>query len=452
MLNTPVVQYILDHLVDFKWRDVVQEFFTNPDRVIGVYNAATHRYTVVAPGGVFVGFLFAVDGLLFRVTAYDRESADNTYSVAAEPTGIAVTDDHPIASPQDPCILTKGVVANYTDDAPLQTTVGRVYMNYMLFADPFGDVVPFINTAMKAGAIETILSDIATRKLVTTDQFLHHVRNKNFIAHSPEFVAPNLTPKSMVTDPRVETRKKELLAQYGDRIKAGDATAMAAVEDELIAMDKAWLKGDPSMRFMLKGKYFTNVRKKLLLTHGSVEKFGSDGEYTFVPNSLEEGYTQQSFATIANEVRAGSYSRARETAKGGEESKFLLRVFQNTRITEQDCHSKRYLEVRIGKHNSAEYIYRNYLTPDGTLGVVSEDNHTTLEGSTVRFRSPMYCSTKGGYCYTCMGKLFENIGQKALASAANEIGSAMLAGALAKIHKSGVAITELGDIDDYIVV
>lgn len=452
MLNTPPVQYVLDHLKDFKWRDVVQEFFTNPDRVTGVFNPSTHRYTVIAPGGVFEGFLITVDGFLFRVSAFERAEQDNTYSVVAEQTGIAVSDEQPILTPQAPCLLTNDVVANYTGDDPLQTTIGRVYMNYMLFADPFGNAVPYINTAMKAGTIETILSDIATRKLVTTDQFLHHVRNKNFIAHSPEFVAPNLTPKSMVTDPRVEKRKAELLAEYGDRIKAGDATAMAAVENELIEMDKAWLKGDPSMRFMLKGKYFTNVRKKLLLTHGSVEKFGSEGEYTFVPNSLEEGYTQQSFATIANEVRAGSYSRARETAKGGEESKFLLRVFQNTRIIEQDCRTNRYLEVRVGKHNSVEYIYRNYLAPSGKLEVVSEDNHTTLEGSTISFRSPMYCTTKGGYCYTCMGKLFENIGQKALASAANEIGSAMLAGALAKIHKSGVTITELGDIDDYIVV
>lgn len=450
MKNSITAQYFLDHIPEFKWRDVVQEFFTNPDRVVGE-PIGTNKYRVTVPGGIFVGKLITQDGVLFRVETYDRTDVAFVYDVIAHSTGIPVNDEEPIMLPQEPCLLTKGIIGNYVDDKPLETTVGRVYMNYMLFADPFGDVVPYINEPMKGGRIEAILSDIATRKLVTTEQMLHQVRNKNFIAHSPEFVAPNLTPKSLVTDPRVAQRKKELLEEYGPRIAAGDATAMSAVEQELIAMDKEWLKGDPSMRFMLKGKYFTNVRKRLLLTHGSVEKFGSAGEYTYIPNSLEEGYTQQSFAPIANEVRSGSYSRARETAKGGEESKFLLRVFQNTRITEQDCKSKRYLEVNIAPHNSGEYIYRNYMAENGKLDTVTEENHHRLEGQRIKFRSPMYCSTEGGYCYTCMGKLFENIGQKALASAANGIGSAMLAGALAKIHVGGVKVTTLGDLDDYIV-
>lgn len=443
--------YLLKHLPDFKYRDVVQEFFTIPDRTLLV-KAEDGSLQATTSTTMFVGKLFlGDDGMLWRTETFQRIPNTKTYTVTVSPTNVPVPKDTPVVSAIEPCEIIRGDIANYTDPKPLETTVGRLLINYLLFADPFGDIIPYHNKPFKGSYIEGVLSEALIEDRITVEQFYHYVRNLNYIGHIPDFVAVNLTPKSLITDPAVKERKKKLLLELKDRLDAGDATAMAQIESELIGMDKAWLKDDPSMRFLLKGKYFANVRKKLLLTTGSIESFSTAGQYAFVSNSLEEGWTQAAFPVIANEIRAGSYSRARETAKGGEESKFLLRVFQNTRITEQDCKTKRFLAVDVDAHNAEEYLYRNYIKPDGSIGVVTEDSMAAIEGKTVHFRSPMYCGTKDGYCYTCMGKLLETLGRQVLASAVNEIGSAMLARALAKVHKSGVSVVDLGPLNKYLV-
>lgn len=449
-MNSPAVTYLLSHLPDLLYRDILQEFFTIPDR-LPVKQTERGDLYIETKSRVYEGKLVEQKGYLYRVEAYDRKPSTTQYYVTLKETGIAAVTDRPILEPITPCTITKGIPVNYTDTKPLETTIGRVVANYILFADPYGDIFPYINTPLRGGKLDGLMSDALVRKRITVDQFYHYVRNVNYFLNSPELVSVNLTEKSLVTDPNVQKRKKELIAELKDQIKAGDVSAMSRIESELIKMDKDWLKDDPSLRFMLKGKYFNNVRKKLLLTTGMVESFGNAGEYDFVPNSLEEGYTQEAFPSIANEVRAGSYSRARETAKGGEESKFLLRVFQNTRILEEDCGTTKGLEVDIKSYNVSEYEYRNYFTGPKTYEMLTTEKYGQLIGKRTKFRSPMFCATKGGYCYTCMGGLLKALGTQVLASAVNAVGATFTTSALKSMHNSTVQVVKLGNLDDYLV-
>ena len=447
---TVATDYVLSHLKDLLNRDVLQDLFTIPERTMGKPLMST-TFEVESLSPLFEGKLICFENELYRVDKFDKKS-ENTYQCSTTPTHIQVTTKEPILTPQTPCILHAGLLPNYSGKDPLKTTIGRVYINFLLLCEPFGNKVPFINEPIQ-GHLENILKDLILTGEVNSEQVNHYVMNLNFIGNSPELVAPNLTLKSLTTDPRVPSKRKELLEKYGEKIKEGDSIAMSEVESNLIKMDKDWLKDDLSMRYFKvdEEKMFNDVRKKLLLVHGSVKKFGDPGNFDFIPTSLEEGYKQKTFAETANEIRDGSYSRARETAKGGEQSKTLLRVFQNTRITEKNCGSTDYLKVKVGPHNSKEYLYRNFNKGHNKLEEVTTENYKSLEGKTIEFRSPLFCHTKNGYCDTCMGRLFENIGQKAIATSANEIGSTILSLSMKSMHTSGVKVMTLEDLDEYIV-
>ena len=451
MANSSAAQYLIAHLPDILYRDVLQDLVTLPDRIKVESDPKTGALYIESHCPIHAGTLVLDGRDIKRVETFKRRPNTWIYDITLSDTGLRDDPSQPILNLVEVCTIKAGDIANYTDTKPLETTIGRVMVNYMLFAEPFGAILPYLNKPLKGGEIEAALADALVEKRITVEAFYRYCRNLNYFAHSPEFVAPNLTPKALVTDPNVPKRKAELIAKLKDRLEAGDVTAMAEIEKELVQMDKDWLKDDPSMRFMLKGKYFTNVRKKLLLVHGAVGNFGDESQFSFVPNSLEEGWTQEAFPVISNEIRRGSYARARETAKGGEESKFLLRVFQNTRIIAEDCKTKRGLPVPVGKHNVEEYMYRNFFADDGSIDTVTEDNLGKLVGKTVSFRSPMYCTAKGGFCYVCMGKLMQNLDQKVMATAVNAVGSSFLASALAVTHNSGVSVTELKDINEYIV-
>lgn len=452
MPNSPVVQYILDHMGDMLNRDLLIELFTLPDRAVATTNAEGFLVADF-PVPPYQGKLVAHGDHFGRLEVFKRIPNTKTYRITLSKTDIPYSEDEdePLMTPHDQATIPPGYVENLKNDKPYKTTIGRVFLNYLLFALPFKDLIPFWDGVWDSGRLESLVSNLIIQKKVNVDQVNQYVQNLYYIGHSPEFVSPNMTIKSLTTAPDIEQKKKELWEKYGQAIENGDASAMASYEQELIKYDKAYLKGDDSMRYLLKGKFFGVVRKKLYLTTGMVEQFGEKGQFNFIPNALEEGWTQKAFPVIANEIRAGSYSRARETAKGGEDSKFILRVFQNTRIIEDDCKSKKTLDVEIRADNSFDYLYRNFYVDNGTLETVTDTNHKDLVGKKVRFRSPMYCNTKGGYCYRCMGKLFENTQQEVLASSIQNLSSSFLNASLKLMHGVEIKTVDIGDLDQYVI-
>lgn len=451
--NTPVVASILNHLDDLLYRDFLIEIFTLPDRSPVLVETSTQKTYIESESFPYVGKLVTDGGFFKRVSAYKKIPNKKAFYVSLEDTGIPYdpNEENPLITPHDTAIISTKEMINYKGDDVLITTIGRVIINYLLFVKPFGSILPYWDDIWSSGKLEATIADLLIQQKVTVQQMNTFVENLYFVGHSPELVAPNITEKSLMTDPNIKKIKADLMKTYGEAIENGDAAAMVAVEQALIKADKAYLEGDDSMRYLLKGKFFNTVRKKLWLTHGMVEQFGSSGQFNFIDNSLEEGWTQKNFPKIANEIRDGSYSRARETAKGGEDSKFILRVFQNTRVLEPDCGTKRTFDIEIRSDNAFDYLYRNYYDESGTQQTVSEDTFRQLVGKTVRFRSPMYCNTQGGYCYACMGKLFENTQQKVLATSIQSLTSSFLTASLKKVHGSSVSTINIDSLNEFIL-
>ncbi len=449
MSDNPAIRHLLLHLPDLLYRDYLQELFTLPDR-LHVEKDEAGRYIVTTEAKPYPGKLVVYNGTFQRVEGVARGTGPDQYYVTFLETDIPDTGGI-ILSPRTAFLLQPGFLGNYMSGDPILTSVGRVVINYLILDYPFDGIIPYINTVWKASDIEKLVGDAIISKRVTTDQVNRYINNLLFIGHTPEICSPNLTEKSLTTDPRIAVRKKELLEEHKDALAAGDAVVMSQIENELIAMDRAYLKGDESMNYLLGSKQFDVIRKKMYVTHGMVESFGDKGQYAFVENSLQEGWTQKAFPTIANEIRAGSYARAKETAKGGEESKFILRIFQNTRVTERDCGSTRTLDVDIHKDNSAEYLYRNYIGESSEVWSITTNNHQDFVGKRVRFRSPMYCTAEGGYCYKCIGTLFESLNQDTMATVMNAIGAKMTVLSLKQSHGTKISTTEISDLNKFLV-
>jgi len=342
--------------------------------------------------------------------------------------------------------ITGGMIENYKGGDML-TDVGKFYLNQLLLVDPFGDKIPYINDIFVPSKLDTLVAKLIVNKQAGRKEFNKYINNGYWFGEDGSICTQGLSEKALGTDPRIAKRKEELLKQYKDNLH--DPLVVTKIEKELIEMDKAYLKGDSSEPFYMAAgkKAFNEQRKKMFIMFGLSSDFTKSGAGTvFTQPSLEDGFTPENLPNIANEVRRGSYGRGIKTAEGGAESKFILRVFQNTKIIEDDCGSKKGIHITLTNENKNKFLGR-YLVDGTCLTTESIDKYV---GKKVEMRSMLHCHTKGGYCYKCCGNIFKelkltNIGMQSLSLAEGFIGIAM-----ASMHTSGLSTTTLGDITKYI--
>lgn len=362
---------------------------------------------------------------------------------------VKISDDssNPIYNMGDKFYITNGMVANYTSTEKLLTDVGKFLCNFIFLADPFGDRIPYQNKTLTADHLDGLVAEVILAKKAGRKEYNRYMNNGYWFGQDGTIATQSLSPKSLGTDPAIAKRKKELLEQYRGRLH--EPAVLAAIEKELVDMDKAYLKGDESEAFWAAsgGKAYTEQRKKMYIMFGSMPDFAKkSNSINLIESSLSEGYKPNDLATLANEVRRGAYDRGKGTADGGTESKFITRVFQNITVTSDDCGTHRYLTVPITDNNYK--LYSGRYTPDGKT--YTEEDLKKLIGSKIKIRSPMYCACKDGYCYKCCGEIIEklraaNIGLQTLTIAEGMVGAAMKS-----MHVSTVEVSPITDITQFI--
>lgn len=354
---------------------------------------------------------------------------------------ISDTSDMPAFSMGDRLYLQADMIPNYKGDSPLLTDVGKLLMNQLLLVYPFGDLVPYLNERFDPGKLDDMVAKMILDKKITRAMYNTYMENGYWYCEDGSLSTATWSEKSLTTDPKVLQRKQELLAQYKDQLN--DPLVLAKIEKELIDMDKEWLKGDTAAPFYAVegGKAWKEQRKKMFITVGMAIGFDKGANsFTFIPNSLEDGWTPETLPQAANDIRRGSYGRGIETAKGGEQTKFVLRIFQDVTIDEDDCGTKRGITVTLTENNYKEYLGR-YLADDGT--VLTTETAKPLIGKTVVIRSPMYCKTNPGYCYKCCGDLFKNLDVRAIGMQAISVTSGFTSLSMKSMHTSSVSSTNV---------
>lgn len=345
--------------------------------------------------------------------------------------------NRPLFDAIDTFTLPKDFMHNKTG---VKTTFGRFLFNYIIWYQHAEVDLEYNNEQQKAGSLGDLIAKMLLAKTISPDTGRKIINSVFYMASFTALFVPTLTEKALMNSPEVMQRKKELLEEYGDRLK--DPIVAKEYEQELIALDKKWLDGDKSLRFLNaldEKKTYGIHRKKLFIGIGGIPAFdqGSNA-YTFIPNSLSEGWTVDAFPDICNEIRKGAYDRGKETAKGGEQTKFLLRVFQDVRITEDDCGSHQGIPMTFTEDTVKEYFGQYIVTPSGPI-LLSADTASKFIGKTVLMRSPMFCHTKIGRCKICSGNMFNELDAKAIGMTVLKVGSRFTTLSMKNMH--GTVIT-----------
>ena len=362
---------------------------------------------------------------------------------------IRLSDDSsvPIFNMQDKFHIEDGMIANYKGPSML-TDVGKFFVNYLLFVDPFGDKIPYQNKLISAGVSDKLVQELVSNDKTNRQEYNKYINNAFWFGEDGSIVIQTLSERALGTDPRIAKRKQELLEQHKHELT--DPIVMSKIEDELVAMDKAYIKGDVSEPFFqaVGGKAYKEYRKKMYIMVGTMADFTKNSnKMVTVVNNMDKGYQVEDIPAIANEIRRGAYSRGKSTAEGGYESKFITRAFQDIRITKEDCGTKRGKTFVLEDRYKKMFIGR-FLT-NGT--VLTTDNINDYVGKKITIRSPMYCECKDGICYRCCDKVInecklENIGMQTLA-----IADVMVSVAMKAMHMSSISTYKVEDIKRFLI-
>lgn len=358
--------------------------------------------------------------------------------------------DTPIMDIYDEFILTRGIIANYNNADNITTTYGRFILNYIILADPFGSKIPYINNVLNHKSIQRDVARLIIQHDIDKSSYDKFMNNIYFIGSITELSVPGMTVKALTTGDDVIKRRDELFEKYKDRLN--DPMVIVKIEDELIAMDKKYLSDDPASGWIITSKEYDTCRKKMFITSGITEAFSSNAnEYVFIPQALNERMDVTKFPAMCGDIRRGSHMRGKETAKGGEVTKLILRLCQNIAILEDDCQSNEGIDIVLYANNLNDYEGRYVLLPDGKTEVLTKNNFGQYIERTIKLRSPKHCKTKDGFCYRCFGQRYQQLQIRQAGMQAVKISSTLMYTAMKAMHKSKVSIVKISDLNDFII-
>ena len=344
--------------------------------------------------------------------------------------------------------LENGMIENYTGKG-VETTLGVFLLNYVALVKAFNNAIPYTNGQWDIDKIEDDIAEVVISGKVEPQQALDYITYVYSLSSLNDLCVPALSVKGITANPEVNALRTTLFTEYKDRLN--DPNVMMLIEDKLISLDKELLKGDVSNGFMIDSKNYNVHRKRMFLTLGLVESFGdAETTFNFVKTNLNDGWDTKELDVLANDIRRGSYDRAKSTALGGAESKMLGRNFQDSEIVADDCGTHRGLLVDLNTHNSKKFLYRNIIVGD-ELVALTPDNIGKYIDKQVLLRSPMYCQSKDGYCYNCMDTRFKNIGIKLLNIYPIGIGSALVSASLKSMHGRKLTLLSISDLNQMLV-
>ncbi len=350
---------------------------------------------------------------------------------------------HPLFSFREVVQLKASDIPNLKKD--ITSTYGNLFVNQTVLCYAFGDKLEYMEGAIAVPRIERIIAKLvrddpppgAERdpKAMYVDELKRYKEAIFSLAGYTQLCVPSATPRTMTTDPKIAVRRKELMEQYKDRLS--DPVIQAKIEKELIAMDRAWIAGDPDKGFYYRDKSFDIVRKRLYISQGSEQGFGIKGDY--ISESLRDGWNVKNLPAMSNALRDGSYNRGSQTMLGGEATKFNYRVFQNTSITEEDCGSLLGLKIPLTEFNS-RYFISNSVIDKGKVIELTDENVSNYVGKVVSVRSPLYCKTSGNnFCAVCIGKKIAAT-PRAIPTYAADIGSLFLSLFMRSMHGKALQV------------
>ena len=367
---------------------------------------------------------------------------DNKVYVDVDGTQTILED----ADPSRPIFIPSDLIQIYKEDfINLQTETektyfGRAVTNYLLLILPFKDKIGFINSQFSIEDIESKIVPLLQREVIKVPEYLAFVDSVTMLQGLSPFVSISATPKNMVAPAGLKEFKAKLAAsmvkKYGPNWTKNQVY-IVEYKSKLREYDEEWLKDDPSNNKIISGqKVKGNARSKMYLTFGAEQGFDPAGtDAVMESNSLMEGYTldKEKLTMIFNSSRYGSYSRGKETQKGGAVAKDVLRATSSITVADKDCGSTIYKEIFVTPALSKNMVGRFMKT---SRGVEEITDPKAIEGKTIEIRSPLYCKLGGkNLCKVCCGKKLEGY-ESGVSLLVTDISGTILKSSLKLMHNT----------------
>lgn len=322
-------------------------------------------------------------------------------------------------------------------EGDIETTYGLLIVNCLMFWYPYQGQVKYQNMKMGPSYINKIAYDLLNENKVDITAHLRFENASSMITCLTQMGVPSASRKSITPNPEIPKLKKRLLEANKDRLN--DAAVVAEIQDEIIAADKEYLKGDTSNGFYISGKNYSVHRLKTEGMYGAEPDFYDESKISVMETSLSEGWNKDNLPMLINNLRGGSYARGKETALGGESTKVTSRIFQNYRIDVDDCATILGVPVRINSININSFIGRYLVGATKPLTMVDLKGHLAT-GKLLSMRSPAYCKTnETSYCKKCFGDAVA-LGGLGLNSQAIIATSTFMGISMAAMHSKELAV------------
>ncbi len=339
---------------------------------------------------------------------------------------------------------------------PVDSTIGNLLFNWIALVYPFGTKIPYVKGKVNIGKIEQKLADMfedeTEDKLpnkVYPSEFNKYIEGLVFISSLSFLFVWASSEKSITSAPGMYEYKEKLIKEYGDKLN--DPSVFAEFESKLIAYDDAYLKDDPANGVVLSGKVKAIARKRLTITTG-IEGGINPSDSLPILKSLEEGWDKDVDEIVArfNISRAASYSRGKETEKGGEVQKIILRTASNFKIAGINCGSKKGIK-RILTDKMKQQTINRYIIGIHENGkdvifkepiLITEDNIKEYMYKEIIVRSVGYCLNEGDtICITCAGSNYKDGESTTLTL--TDISHSILMSRMKAVHGSALSVTKL---------
>ena len=343
----------------------------------------------------------------------------------------------------DNILVTRNMISNIKSD--ITSTIGRYFVNKILFDFPFKNKFDYINDNISIKSIEDEIAKKMIDGTINVHEYMKFMDGVNYLKNLSKLVTVSATYKTVLPPDGIEKFKKDKLAEYDKKYGPKwrkDRVKVLEFKEELKAYDKEWLKDDPSYGKLTSGKITNNNRVKMYLTFGDESGFDNTGKnFEFVENSLMDNYPKdkKQLTAVFNASRSGSYDRGKETQKGGATAKDILRSTSSLSIRGDDCGSKRGKKYFITK-DLLDSIRGRYIV--GSKPTLIEDPNKYL-GKEIEIRSPMYCLNKNDtFCSTCVGKVMA-MQQDGIALSVLNISNVITTISLKKMHDTQLKLIDV---------
>ena len=325
-------------------------------------------------------------------------------------------------------------------DKETRTAYSTAILNEILFVWPFETPLPFMAERFSGKYLEGQIEAALKEGRISIKEYTeNHFQSMGRLTVFTQISVTAATPKSIRPSKRaLEWRDKILKTAKPEELK--EPTFLAMIDQTVTAIDMEDMKDDEAARFFIKKKQYATARKKMFTIQGGVPRFDDPSKMDLLPTSLEEGLRPEDFPAAVNNLRSGSYGRAKDTALGGEAAKFASRVFQNMRYVSGACDSVVGVPVRLTKGNSADYE-GGYLV--GETESLTIAKLKSLEGKIVYIHMPATCKQGNkNVCARCVG---DKVAQSGVSIPAqqNAICNVFMSVALAAFHGSSLSTNQV---------